>query len=78
MNDLKHCASCRFHALLAGVIHACTLPPDCAPTLREEDADGARPEIDLATYAGTSCDVMRRMGALCGPRGNLWSPVDAR
>ena len=71
------CRGCQFHALLSllgGTLHLCTLPPDCAPmrTTREEDADWLRCDEPLRAYMGTSCHVMRRPGALCGPLATMW------
>ena len=78
------CIVCAFHLLYAvagGALHLCTLPPECAPPSpdRDDDADHGRAQEDhLSAYLGTACDVMRRMGALCGPHGTLWSDVDGR
>jgi hypothetical protein len=71
------CRGCQFHAplaLLGGTLHLCTLPPDCAPmrATRDEDADRSAREESLRTYVGTSCHVMRRPGALCGPHSAMW------
>lgn len=79
--DLKHCAVCQFHRLLGGDIHLCTLPPYCAPPMPDDGVDRdawLHSEACLSLYVGTACDVMRRMGALCGPRGRLWSPANGR
>ena len=79
--DLKHCATCRSHRLLGGDIHICTLPPNCAPPIPNDvfDSEGWRnSEACLSLYVGTACEVMRRMGALCGPHGHLWSPANDR
>ena len=79
--DLKRCAACQFHLLLGDGIHLCTLPPECAPPVSDDDVDADHwrdREERMTTYVGTSCDVMRRMGALCGPHGHLWSAADGR
>lgn len=73
----RTCATCRFHTRLEdSKFLLCTLPPECAPTPTDAEDDAYhwrdREEM-MATYIGTSCDVMRRMGAMCGPRGNLWT-----
>lgn len=75
-----HCAQCRFHTPLesSGFL-LCTLPAECAPPpataeAMDEFIDDMREMADRGgTYLGTDCDRMRRMGALCGPRGNLWT-----
>lgn len=79
--DLKHCATCQSHRLLGDTFHLCTLPPDCAPPASDGDfdADSWRDsDVRMAAYVGTACEVMRRMGALCGPHGHLWSPAHGR
>ena len=75
------CRGCQFHALLpllGGKLHLCTLPPDCAPmrATREEDANLLACDEPLCTYMGTSCHVMRRPGALCGPHAAMWRCAD--
>jgi len=76
------CTTCAFHLLYAvagGTLHLCTLPSECAPLspISDDDADHWRDQEDrLSAYLGTSCDVMRRMGALCGPWGALWRTVN--
>lgn len=78
---LPACTACEFHTLLEGVIHLCTLPPECAPppaTQHERDEfveDIRAMEERGGNYIGTDCDRMRRMGATCGPRGRMWSPM---
>lgn len=79
--DLKHCATCRSHRLLGDAFHLCTLPPDCAPPASDDDFDANSwrdSHVRIAAYLGTACDEMRRMGALCGPHGHLWSAADGR
>lgn len=76
------CRGCQFHTLLSvlgGTLHLCTLPPDCAPltATRDEETDGLGCEEPLRTYVGTSCHVMRRPGALCGPQAAMWRRADA-
>lgn len=76
----KTCLDCVFHTYLnelGGRFHLCTLPRDCAPpATQEEDDAGDDRDVDGRTYLGTSCDVMRRMGALCGPHGTMWRCAD--
>lgn len=76
------CLDCVFHTMpadLGGRIHLCILPPDCAPAVQHDDGDdGWRDrEADGRTYLGTSCDVMRRMGAACGPHAAMWLDAQA-
>lgn len=80
INDIKHCTACQFHQPFGEHSHLCTLPPECAPPQTDDDdTDHWRDrEERKSTYVGTSCDVMRRMGAMCGPRGHLWSAADGR
>lgn len=74
--DLKHCAACQFHRLFNGRLHLCTLPPACVPvTTADSDEQWFDREDRMAEYIGTWCDVMRRMGATCGPTGTLWRPI---
>lgn len=75
-----HCPTCQFHTTLENSrFLLCTLPPDCAPSpSTREDMDDfidslREMEDRGASYIGTDCDRMRRMGATCGPRGNLWT-----
>jgi hypothetical protein len=77
----RSCLDCVFHSapiLLGEPMHLCILPPDCAP-LAERDDDFHWHDEDNwdRTYLGTSCDVMRRMGAACGPRAAMWCSADA-
>jgi hypothetical protein len=77
------CSTCAFHTRLPGArFLLCTLPPECGPvpaTVEEMDVfiDDRR-AIDErgGTYLGTDCDRMRRMGATCGPRGAMWTPIE--
>jgi hypothetical protein len=61
--------------------HLCHLPPECAPPL-PEGAEGD-PHYDWERdhedreYLGTLCDVMRRMGATCGPRAAMWTAKES-
>ncbi len=58
---------------LEGRVHLCTLPPDCAPAAASDEADDWHDrDVEGRTYLGTSCDVMRRMGAACGPHAAMW------
>jgi hypothetical protein len=77
------CRGCQFHAPLAflgSTLHLCTLPPDCAPmrATREEETDLLACDEALRTYVGTSCHVMRRPGALCGPHAAMWRSAATR
>jgi len=69
----RSCVGCVFHIMpaeLGGDVHLCLLPPDCAPAhahIEDERGD----EVEGRTYLGTSCDVMRRMGAACGPHAAM-------
>jgi len=75
--EFKRCIDCVSHRpleVLDSVIHLCALPAYCAPPTEHDDADHWRDIEDRQSdYQGTSCDVMRRMGAMCGPRATLWS-----
>jgi hypothetical protein len=76
------CLDCVFHTMpadLGGRIHLCILPPDCAPPVQHAHDDDAwrDHDVDGRTYLGTSCDVMRRMGAACGPRAAMWLDAHA-
>ena len=72
----KTCLDCVFHTSpdeLGGLFHLCILPPDCAPPARrDEDDDWHDRDVEGRTYLGTNCDVMRRMGAACGPHAAMW------
>lgn len=75
-----HCATCGFHTQVDNCKWLlCTLPPECAPppaTTEEMDEfiDDLRSMEDRgATYIGTDCDRMRRLGATCGPHGAMWT-----
>lgn len=80
--EFKSCLECvHYRPLCEGdgrvVGHLCHLPPECAPPLPEGAEDDARDvgyerDTEGWEYLGTSCDVMRRMGALCGPRAAMW------
>ena len=75
------CRDCRFHRLLPPLgskIHLCTLPPNCAGTMTHAPySDGVDWEDQQRTYLGTSCHVMRRSGAVCGPHATLWCSANA-
>lgn len=76
------CRGCQFHLLLAalgGEIHLCTLPPDCAPAHLTPDTfiDWHDCEEQHRSYVGTSCHVMRRRGAVCGPHATMRRRADA-
>jgi hypothetical protein len=72
----KTCLDCVFHTMpaeLEGRVHLCILPPDCAPPAASDEDDGWHDrDVEGRIYLGTSCDVMRRMGAACGPRAAMW------
>lgn len=78
--EFPSCLDCVFYRPLCEedgsvVGHLCHLPPECAPPLPEGDDDDWRDDdrdIEGREYLGTFCDVMRRMGALCGPRAAMW------
>ncbi|WP_199098983.1 hypothetical protein [Dyella sp. ASV21] len=73
---LLTCSTCRFHTTLGDSSYLlCTLPPECAPAHQTDPDDDWRDREDrMASYLGIDCDVMRRMGAICGPRGHMWTP----
>jgi len=75
----RSCRDCTFHvspAELGDRFHLCTLPPDCAPpAIRDMDGDGDHGDGEGRIYLGTSCHVMRRRGAACGPHAALWCCV---
>lgn len=77
----KTCLDCMFHTSpdeLGGRFHLCILPPDCAPPPVRDDEDYWHDrEVEGRTYLGTSCDVMRRMGAACGPQAAMWCSAHA-
>lgn len=77
----KTCLDCVFHTIpdeLDGQFHLCILPPDCAlSTAQEEEDYWHDQDIEGRTYLGTNCDVMRRMGAACGPHAAMWRSADA-
>lgn len=73
------CATCAFHTRLPGSrFLLCTLPSECAPVLPniDPDDDWRDREDRLQAYIGTNCDVMRKMGGSCGPRGAMWTPIE--
>ena len=76
----RSCIDCVFHTMpaeLGGQFHLCTLPPDCAPpAAHDDDEDGFDREAEGRVYLGTSCDVMRRKGAACGPHAAMWRSVN--
>jgi hypothetical protein len=70
----RPCIGCVFYsAPFEGVqIHLYILPPDCAPPLARDEKDyWHEREAEGRTYLGTSCEVMRRMGAACGPHAAM-------
>lgn len=81
--EFKSCLQCVHYRPLCEedgrvVGHLCHLPTDCAPPLpADEEADRhrdwERENEGHFEYLGTSCDVMRRMDALCGPHAFMWS-----
>jgi len=74
------CLDCVFHASPAELgdrFHLCTLPPDCAPPAAREPDDAWRDRDEGWTYLGTSCHVMRRRGAVCGPDAAMWRRANA-
>jgi hypothetical protein len=77
----RSCRGCVFHSapvLLGKAFHLCILPPDCAPPFDHDDnAHWNQEDHDSRTYLGTSCDVMRRMGAACGPHAAMWLDAQA-
>jgi hypothetical protein len=78
----RSCLGCVFHnapILLDTALHLCILPPDCAPpSEHDHDANWLDEDNPGRTYLGTSCDVMRRMGAACGPHAAMWLDARAR
>jgi hypothetical protein len=78
---MRCCRGCVFHSaplLLGKPFHLCILPPDCGPPVDHDDGSLWHDEDrDGRTYLGTSCDVMRRMGAACGPRASMWLDAQA-
>ena len=71
----RSCLTCVFHTLpaeLGGDVHLCRLPPDCAPLADRDEDDQEDGDATDRTYLGTGCDVMRRMGAACGPHAVFW------
>lgn len=76
MPQYPTCSTCAHHKLLEGTgFLLCDLPPDCAPRQDDDEAMSWRYRDDMmVTYFGTDCDVMRHMGALCGPLGKMWRP----
>lgn len=70
------CLDCVFYASPAELgdrLHLCMLPPDCArPVVRESNDEGHDRGAEGRTYLGTSCHVMRRKGAVCGPHAAMW------
>lgn len=62
--------------------HLCHLPPECAPPRPDNAEDDPHDDWERENegsfeYLGTSCDVMRRMGAMCGPRAAMWTAKKA-
>lgn len=78
--EFKSCLECVHYRPLCEadgrvVGQLCHLPPECVPPLpegAEEDARDDERDAEGREYLGTLCDVMRRMGALCGPRAAMW------
>lgn len=76
--EFKSCLDCRHYVRIGVTGHLCTLPPECMPPPAtdeeaEERAEAAeRQDEGASEHVGTICDVMRRMGATCGPRATLW------
>lgn len=77
----RSCLGCLFHSkpiLWGEPMYLCILPPDCAPPVeRDDDFHWHDEDNQDRTHLGTSCDVMRRMGAACGPRAAMWCGTDA-
>gem|GEM_PF-1435168 len=81
-STVRSCLGCVFHnatAILDGYLHLCILPPDCAPPHEHGNDDDwwCDRETEGRIYLGTSCDVMRRMGAACGPHAAMWLDAHA-
>lgn len=78
---IRSCRRCVFHSMPAELgeqIHLCTLPPDCAPPTAHQDDDHWHDrDVEGCTYLGTSCDVMRRRDAACGPHASMWLDAHA-
>lgn len=72
---IRSCRGCVFHSMpaeLGGQIHLCILPPDYAPPASPPDDDPWHDrDREGRTYLGTSCDVMRRRNAACGPHASM-------
>jgi hypothetical protein len=76
----RSCLGCVFHSapvLLGEPMHLCILPPDCAPPANRDDDLHGHDDNSHRIYLGTSCDVMRRMGAACGPDAACWRSASA-
>lgn len=72
--EFKSCLDCLHYVRFGVTGHLCTLPPECAPLppVGSQETDPVDAAAEDRHYVGTVCDVMRRMGALCGPRAALW------
>lgn len=69
----KACTACASHVRL-GKNHLCTLPIEAFGGLLDSQLHDADFHADDAEYIGTVCDLVRRMGEICGPAGKLWEP----
>lgn len=72
----KACAACASYLRL-GKLHLCTLPIEAFGGLvdSQPDDDDFHADHDDVEHIGTSCDLVRRMGEICGPAGKLWEPA---
>lgn len=75
MDEPKACTTCAFHhfeRIGNSGIHLCTLPHALADDPDDDRTPSEREESER-TFLGWDCDRCRRMGELCGPRGELWT-----
>lgn len=74
----KACAACASH-MPFGRRHLCTLPIEAFGGLidspQDDDDNSYRDHDRDVEHIGTSCDLVRRQGEICGPAGKLWEPA---